>query len=90
MVAQKVQQNEYCQINISKRGRRAEVAAWEPIRKGPEQAWEMDVTEEPLIKTINNWQFSWVANEFYMEQLPPHLKKEVSFQVCTGLDCFCK
>lgn len=27
-------------------------------KAGPEQAWEMDVTEEPLIKTINNWQFS--------------------------------
>lgn len=31
---------------------------------GPEQAWEMDVTEEPQIKVINNWQFSRVANEF--------------------------
>lgn len=59
-------------------------------KAGPEQAWEMDVTEEPLIKTINNWQFSRVANEFCMEQLLPHLKEEVSFQVWTGLDCFCK
>lgn len=59
-------------------------------KAGPEQAWERDITEEPLIKTINNWQFSRVANEFCMEQLPPHLKEEVSFQVWTGLDCFCK
>lgn len=47
-------------------------------KAGPEQAWEMDVTEEPLIKTINDWQFSRVANDFSMEQLPPHLKEEVS------------
>lgn len=60
-VDQKEKQNDCLSGRHLSEERATEVAAWEPISSkwegvtGPEQAWEMDVTQEPPIKTISNW-----------------------------------